>query len=191
MGGQRAPHNRSAEASRAGDEPPQDVPLSRAEMGPVLDAAKEGALPRAEQRLVRQALAHGRDVVEGSGAVAPLPRLSRRGARGRRGRHEVAPGQPGVAQDLGGAAGGLGAFAVEVAAEQAADLDEPSGRRGRQGDRRTIGGRSVSALNGVALAVIFGDCIRVQIPASSSFASIWLRAEAENTQDILLLVVLT
>jgi hypothetical protein len=58
-------------------------------------------------------------------------------------------------------------------------------------DRRTIGGRSVSALNGVALAVIFGDCIRVQIPASSSFASIWLRAEAENTQDILLLVVLT
>jgi hypothetical protein len=58
-------------------------------------------------------------------------------------------------------------------------------------DRRTIGGRSVSALNGVTLAVVFGDCIRVQIPASSSFASIWLRAEAENTQDILLLVVLT
>ena len=47
-------------------------------------------------------------------------------------------------------------------------------------DRRTIGGRSVLALNGVAPAVIFGDCIRVQIPASSSFASIWLKATVEK-----------
>src|SRR5690242_12387471 len=49
-----------------------------------------------------------------------------------------------------------------------------------QGDRRTIGGRSVLALNGVAPAVIFGDCIRVQTPASSSFASIWLKSEVEK-----------
>src|SRR5215210_1886654 len=52
--------------------------------------------------------------------------------------------------------------------------------RGRLGDRRTIGGRSVSALNGVALAVIFGGCIRVQIPASSSFASVWPKAKVKR-----------
>jgi hypothetical protein len=50
-------------------------------------------------------------------------------------------------------------------------------------DRRTIGGRSVLALNGVAPAVIFGDCIRVQIPASSSFASIWLKSKVEKYAD--------
>ncbi len=62
---------------------------------------------------------------------------------------------------------------------------EPRGRKlivpgGVTRDRRTIGGRSILALNGVAPAVIFGDCIRVQIPASSSFASIWLKAKVEK-----------
>jgi hypothetical protein len=48
------------------------------------------------------------------------------------------------------------------------------------GDRRTIGGRSVLALDNVARAVVFGDCIRVQMPASSSFASIRLKAKVEK-----------
>ncbi len=50
----------------------------------------------------------------------------------------------------------------------------------RVGDRRTIGGRSVLALNGVASAVILGDCIRVQTPASRSFASIWLKPKSKT-----------
>ena len=41
-------------------------------------------------------------------------------------------------------------------------------------------GRSVLALDNVAQAIAFGDCIRVQMPASSSFASIRLKAKVEK-----------
>src|SRR4051812_8156438 len=49
-----------------------------------------------------------------------------------------------------------------------------------RGDRRTVGGRSVPALNDVARAVVFGDCIRVQMTARSRFASIWIKAKVEK-----------
>src|SRR5215203_896347 len=59
--------------------------------------------------------------------------------------------------------------------ELGAAVDGPGDR-----DRRTIRGRSVLALDNVARAVVFGDCIRVQMPASSSFASIRLKAKVEK-----------
>jgi len=40
-------------------------------------------------------------------------------------------------------------------------------------DRRTIVGRIVPDLNGVALAITLGDCNRAKIPENSSFASIF------------------
>src|SRR5215207_9447062 len=67
----------------------------------------------------------------------------------------------------------------------ATDAENAKARRGgktaqKPRDRRTIGGRSVLALDNVARAVVFGDCIRVQMPASSSFASIRLKAKVER-----------
>src|SRR5215207_779364 len=70
----------------------------------------------------------------------------------------------------------------------ATDAENAKARRGgktaqKPRDCRTIGGRSVMALDNVARAVVFGDCIRVQMPASSSFASIRLKTKVEKHSE--------